>query len=797
MVEELQDQKQSEELQRKAEEVRQKAFLEEAGRLDAETTERAQELLHNLQVKEKQIAQQKLNQARAERQQQENTLSKLEEEYRIKLEAELQKIIEGNQRAEDDRRKAEEELAREKAEEDERRKREEEIHRLEEERRLKDADEERRREEQQHRLELEQQQREEERRRLDEERQQRIATLIDNAKDYYAVGNREHALVEIAKALVNDPTNTSALELEAKIKGETGEAAPSGTETIPEKPKVQRRVHKQTVETAAPEKKHSTLTYVLGIIVILIIAGVVIIFQIKKHAFKLPATIAVLPWTGTSSSIEENILGSSIAEEVAHRLGSTKTIFVLGFPSGYNLTTLTKEPNREAFRSGYTYILQGRVSRSDNSITIDLKLIDSLGNEGWTGRYVKPISGLSGLPADITKQLVEALGVETDDISSGFVSPITSTNSDAYQFYLRGRELLQRRTSESSENAYLLFLQAIQQDPKFADGLAAAADVLAFRLENGWSRGDSVVIQSKHLAEAAIRANPLLDMGYVALGKILAFQKSYITALSYLDSALTLAPNNSIINLERGKIFAKVGKYSDAINSFREAYKYNGADPELLQNIAFVYQLAGSPKQGMPYLEAALKYVPDPLMFLAVTLSDAISGDPDLRLNQSNRIIAASYRRINMNSQDYITLYHLARLRQIMGDTDAVEILNKTSMVLQDESRKHQKDAHILMYLALTLTRLGRYSEAIAIADKATALDPLDDIVKYRIAQVYSLQMYVQKEKKLDEKKKDISLKYLHDALALNYRLDEVTSADFYNMYDRLEFRATIQEPLK
>jgi Flp pilus assembly protein TadD len=283
----------------------------------------------------------------------------------------------------------------------------------------------------------------------------------------------------------------------------------------------------------------------------------------------------------------------------------------------------------------------------------------------------------------------------------------------------------------------------------------------------------------------------------MAMGKILAFQKNYSTALIYLDSALTLAPNNSLVNIEKGKIYAKVGKYYDAINLLRSALKFNGADPEILQNIAAVYQLIGSPKQGMPFHEAALNYTADQTAYLAITLSDAISGDPDLRLNQSNRIIAASYRRINADADDYVTFYHLARLRQIMGDTDAIEIMNKTIDVLQRESKKNPKDTHILMYLALTLTRLGRYSEAIAISERASAIDPLDEFVKYKIAQMYSLQMYAQKEKKLDEKKKDASLKYLHDALAINYRIDELINADFYNMYDHPEFRALIQEPLK
>ena len=795
MVEEPQDQKRIEDLKRKAEEVKRTATKEEANRLDSETVSYAQKELKNLRASEEQIVQQKLGQARKERETQENALKNLEAEYRTKIEPELQKKIDQRRQAEEERRKLEEERARKKEEEEERRNREDELRRVEEERRLKDTDEQRRREEQQQRLDLEQQRRDEEQRRIEEERKERIASLIENAENYFANGDNENALVEIAKALVNDPVNQRALDLETQIKTAIGGIETPISEASPEKRKPNKRVPSKTSKPSATEKKRFSVPYILRIIALLLIIVVVIIFQLKKPAFRLPATVAILPWGGSSGSLEENILGSSIAEEVTRRLGSVKTLHVLGFSSGYNLKQRTKEPEREAFGLGYTYLLLGKFSRSENSVSIEIKLVDSLGNEEWSRHYVKPFIGLAELPAEISQHLIDALGVQTGDISPGFKSATTCSNPDSYLFYLRGKEILLRRTQESSENAYLLFLQAIQQDPGFSEGFASAADVLEFRMENGWSRGDSVVIQSQHLADAAVRENPLLDIGYIAKAKILAFQKKYAPALACLDTAQSLAPNNSNIDFEKGKIFLKIGKYADAINKLNDAYKYNGSDPEVLQNIAAVYQLVGSTKQGMPYHEAALKYVADPLAYLAITLSDAISGDPDLRLSQSNRIIAASYRRINMNSSDYVTLYHLARLRQIMGDTDAVDILKTTTEVLQNELRKNPKDAHILMYLALSLTRMGRYSEAITAAERAAALAPSDDLVKYRIAQTYSLQMYDQKEKKLNEKKKETALKYLREALALNYRVNEITNSDFYNMFDQPDFRTLIQEP--
>lgn len=801
-MEDPQDQKRSEELKNRAVEAKRKAFEAEVHHIETETTRRAQELLQAFRMKEEQEFREKIKLADIERQTQEEALRNQETEISYKLEEVQQK------RAEE--RRVEEEFARKKVQEeeqqrleeiahlkaeDERRKREEESRRQFEEQRLKEEEDKRKREEQQRRIELERQQREEEQRKQQEERQKRVRTLIENAENFLASEDYENALVEIAKALVNDPANPRALELEAFIKGIQKKDIQPAPEIEVEKPKKQKQ--EKVAEPLPSEIKRTRIPMIVVISIAIIIIGIIIVIQINKRVFTLPITVAVLPWTSTTNSLEENIIGSSIAEEVVNRLECAKPIHMMGYSSAYNLAHHAKDYTRDAFRSGYSYIFQGKVTRTDDNISVDVKFIDSLGKEGWRGHYEKPLKGLADLPREISKGLVKALDISDEDYSLGFLAPRTSTNADAYLLYLRGLELLHRETYESYENAYLLFLQAVQQDPTFAEGLSAAADVLASMLDKGWSRGDSVHVQSIHLAEASIRANPLLYRGYYTLGKLFSYKKEYLKALANLDSALVLAPNNNLIYFETGKIYLKVGKFNDAINAFLQAQKVNSYDPDVLRTLALAHQLAGTPWKSMQYHEAALKCVNDSLSYLAGPFINTILSDPDLRLKQSNRIVAACFRLINSNSQDYAVLYQLAHLRQVMGDVEGEDMLKKTENTIQDILRKNPKDTRALAYLALTLTRLGRFSDAIGIADRAVLMDPMNAEVKYHVAQMYSIQMYSQKENKLDEKKKELSLKYLGQALMLNYTLEELTSADFYNMFDRAEFKSIIQDELK
>ncbi|MBI4810237.1 MAG: hypothetical protein HY800_02090, partial [Ignavibacteriales bacterium] len=775
-MDESSDIKLTEDLQWRIAEAKQRSFAKESQRLDLEITNRAQELVKSLQTKTEKEFQQKLQQIELERKNEESSLKRMEEEVcnkieaiiktridarrveeeaaRLKLEEERQRQEElARQRAEEEERKRKEEIDRLKAEE-ERRRLENEIRRQEEQRRLREEEEHNRLEDERRRQELALKQREDEIKRQEEERQERIRTLLTNAITLYDEGDLEHALVEVAKALVNDPINQEALELETKIKEAQGLPALEGIEIGVEKPRPKQKKRPSTGRPIKPEKKRIPLPIALGAIILSMIIGTIVIVQLTKHVFKFPKTIAVIPWISSANNLEENIIGSSVAEEVTSKFASMSPSAVLDYTSAYKLAQNKPNPDLEIFRLGFSYILKGYISRSGENYTFDLKIVDSLDNVAWTGQITKPPTGFADLPGEIAQRLIKAFDISMPPGETNLKISRTSTNPDAYLFYLRGIELIHRKTPESLSNAYELLLQSIQQDPKFAEGLAAAANVLASKLEQGLSRGDSVVIQAKHLAEAAITANPQLDRGYFALGRTLAYDKNYTLALANFDSATVLAPHNSDNFLEIGKVYLKIGNYNEAFDALNKSFKLNPCDPALLQTYANAFQLIGVPSESMPYHEIAITFAIDSLLYISGPVSNAILVDPDLRLTQNQRVLSACERRTTFYPKDYVSLYNFARLKQVMGYIDADHILSKLELLLQNEIRQNPKNFNASAYLALTLTRLGKFTEAIALSERLAAFDPTNAEVKYKIAQMYSIQMYSQKEKQLNKKKK-------------------------------------------
>jgi tetratricopeptide (TPR) repeat protein len=200
----------------------------------------------------------------------------------------------------------------------------------------------------------------------------------------------------------------------------------------------------------------------------------------------------------------------------------------------------------------------------------------------------------------------------------------------------------------------------------------------------------------------------------------------------------------------------------------------------------------------MIFHQAAMAVSDDSSRYVVGPFADAIASDPDLLLRHSGQVISACEHNIAFDPDDYFSMYRLGRVKQLLGKSeDARKLLTQAEERLRALLRSEPKNAEALTYLGLTLTRLGRFSDAVACGRRAVELDPRSADVKYGVAQIYSLQMYSGKKKEIDPKKRDEALRVLKQALTIHYRIDALANADFFNMRDLPEYAQLIRESVE
>jgi len=787
------DQGYTDDLQRKAEELKRKAFEEEARRLDEEAERRSSELTDKRLSDDAQVFQEKLQEVEEEKRREDLKMKATEDEVQRVLEVERQKRLEARRREELDLKRRE---AEEQRREEERKTQEELSRRKEEEDRIRrESEEERKREAEKKRAELEVMRREQEKLRREVERQERIQSLLQAAESFFASGDYEHAAIEVAKALVNDPTHPDILALEQKIKEAQGKTATPSIETKAVEPTVEARRAKKIVSSPRKEKSRLSQYITYAVFAALIVLAVVVFLHFKKQIFATPIRIAVIPWNLASNSPEENLTSTGLAADFAQQFEQVKPLAIVGISSVVKAVQTWKEPAQAASRLGYPYFIQGSVSRTGDNYFANLQMVDSSGAILWSRQYVKGGSTLFQLPREAFIDVVGVLNKLTEEKLVPRNPASRPTTAEAYLLYVQGLAHLQDQSPEDVRQALDLFVSASEKDEKFSEPRAAAAEVMVYQLEQGWDTARTSLATALALAEKAVALDSSLGSAYCALGAVRLLEGKYGDAQAQLDRAIELSPRSSAVFLARAKVYFRMGRYNEVMDAMAHAYELNPLDVRILTTYASLHQLTGTGRQAMTYHEALLPLVADSTSYLIGPFADAILSDPGLLLGYSGRVGAAFQRSLQADSADYNSLYGLARMLQVTGQSaDATGLLNKLESRLKSHRISHPHDTHAMLLLAKTYTRLGRFSEAAELVKQALKINGTDPDVLYGIAQIYSLQMYSQKNLAIDEKKKTEAMQSLRGALARGCRLDELTSADFYNMYEQTEFPSILQE---
>src|SRR6267378_3137881 len=192
----------------------------------------------------------------------------------------------------------------------------------------------------------------------------------------------------------------------------------------------------------------------------------------------------------------------------------------------------------------------------------------------WADRFDRTLDDLFVLQAEVSARIVEALQVALRPGEREMLERAPSKSTEAYTFYLKGRELLDKGTGEDNRRAEQLLRRAVELDPEFALGHAALGECYAVRGLKWW--GGPEVVEP---------------------------------ALACAQRALDLEPN--LLDAQLARAFAlRVRGDPEALEALEKVIKLDPQHAEALTWAAFVYLTLGKPEQAAAILEPVLERHP-------------------------------------------------------------------------------------------------------------------------------------------------------------------------------------------
>jgi serine/threonine protein kinase/tetratricopeptide (TPR) repeat protein len=442
---------------------------------------------------------------------------------------------------------------------------------------------------------------------------------------------------------------------------------------------------------AAPVRRISRRTRAwvgAGLIAVLLLAaGAVGLRMRSAHRAAIPErkSLAVLPFTDLSGQPNGQLYSRGVSETVSARLASLSGLQVMP-PAAAN--DIEKSAMAVAKELGATLILHGAVQRAGDMVKINYALINA--SDG-VQLAADSVSGLAAdvflLQEELADRVVRALQLQTSGKSPGVDAGLPSSADQ--DRYLQALGLLQRYDREADID------QAVRS------------------LEELRSRsGDSAMV-------------------HAALGRAYLYKYRLVSDAVWLERALEASSRAATIDPERGDVRVTLGEirlargdFKEAIGEFERALSHQPNSPDAMLGLALAYRRSGRPRETEETYKRTIALSPGwwaPYNHLGVLY---------LREGRYQEAVSMFRKVIELTPDNVRGYNNLGGTYQHMGKVeDALEAYRRSVAI--------RPNGDALANQALLLYFAGRYGEAAAALERATALTPNDHQLWMNLGDAY------------------------------------------------------------
>ncbi|MFD1981468.1 adenylate/guanylate cyclase domain-containing protein [Mesorhizobium newzealandense] len=295
-------------------------------------------------------------------------------------------------------------------------------------------------------------------------------------------------------------------------------------------------------------------------------------------------SIAVLPFANMSGDVEQDYFADGISEDIITALSKLSQLFVIARNSSFTFKGQNVHVQEVGTKLGVRHVLEGSVRKSGNRVRITAQLIDATsGGHLWAERFDRELTDIFAVQDDVTQQIVAALALNLTEGDRQRLAPEHPRNAEAYDCFLRGRELWHRLTKETNVAARDLLQRAIELDPKFASAHAFIALTHGLDYLNRWSASPpESMAQAEEVATRAVALDDSDPWAHWALAIAKLYTRRHDGAIGEAEHAIALNPNFAEGHVILGEALYYSGRPEEALESFARGKTLNPYFPDVL-----------------------------------------------------------------------------------------------------------------------------------------------------------------------------------------------------------------------
>lgn len=287
-------------------------------------------------------------------------------------------------------------------------------------------------------------------------------------------------------------------------------------------------------------------------------------------------SIAVLPFLDMSEGKDQEYFADGMAEEITDRLANVPDLRVTARTSAFYFKNKAVKVPEIAHELGVAHVLEGSVRKSGDHLRITAQLVRAdTGLHLWSDTYDGDLRDVFKVQDEIANAVVQALQIS---LMGGTVNRRSggTSNLEAYQVYLRGRDQINPASAAALRAARGYFEQAIQLDPNFGDAWAWLAVVTDALTDVGIVEPDTGYENARQEAQHALDLSP--DEFYAHFALMYVYRThdwNWSAAQGELHEMRRLEPANSFLPGFQGMLDWTLGRWALAERELNTAINGN------------------------------------------------------------------------------------------------------------------------------------------------------------------------------------------------------------------------------
>ena len=326
-----------------------------------------------------------------------------------------------------------------------------------------------------------------------------------------------------------------------------------------------------------------------------------------KHERRMASAIAVLPFKMIGREPRNEYLGLGIADALISKLANLREISVRP-TSSVRKYTHQEDLDVIARALRVSLLLDGTIQQSGNRLRVTVQLVDTGSNTPlWAEKFDDKVANIFDIEDSISDKVIRVLAPKLTRDERRQLARRPTASTEAYQAYLKGFYLLNKRPSEAFQQSIGYFERAISIDPNYAKAYAGLANSCYFLSSYNALPPREIVPKAKEAVLRALQLDDSLAEAHASLAILHRREWDWIAAEREFKRAIELNPNYAGAHQWYSVLLRAIGRFDESWEQIEIAQELDPVSLSINAGVGFLLYFTRRYERALEQLEATVE----------------------------------------------------------------------------------------------------------------------------------------------------------------------------------------------